>query len=64
MPICSVAPSGTRSAMNAAILWSSSPGTAGGTSTSGRSTWHQPASSLMCTMLPPIVRGIRSLTSR
>ena len=64
MPTCSVAPSGIRSTMRAAIARSRSSGTAGGTSTSGRSASQQPSTCETCSWLRPKVRGMRALTSR
>ena len=63
MPICSVAPSGIRSTICAAIARSRSSGTAGATSTSGASRSVQPSSWEAWIWLRPCVRGICRLTS-
>ena len=64
MPAWTHAPSGMRSATSSAMRWSTASGTGGGTSTSGRSTSHHPATCERCKALRPMVRGIRALASR
>ncbi len=64
MPDWIVAPSGMRAAMNLAICSSTGLGSAGGTSTRGRSTSTQPLTWLTWSWLRPKVRGICWLASR
>ena len=63
MPVWIVAPFGIRSATNSAIGVDLA-GAVGGTSTSGRSTRHQPSTWETWSWLRPNVRGMCSVTSR
>jgi hypothetical protein len=58
MPICTVAPSGTRSATNSATAFSTWPGSSGGCSYGGTSTSTAMSMSSTCTKLSPSVRGM------